>query len=123
MTTLILSWFGGDPDYGDVVKYHLYFGICPQNQQYIGSTLYHDGGEPGPFTYDLGLPLQPGTTYFWKIIAEDSHSVTTESPLWRFTTLEPPNPVPDLDCYGDLSFDYVYPDSTIYGFFTIDNIY
>jgi hypothetical protein len=36
-------------------------------------------------TYDPGV-LAIGETYYWKIIATDNHGISTEGPLWAFTT-------------------------------------
>ncbi len=71
-----LSWIGGDPD-GDPVTYDVYFGtsspptLAVSNQ----STTTHDHGV---FDYE--------TTYYWKIVAWDNHSASTEGPIWSFTT-------------------------------------
>jgi hypothetical protein len=86
-----LNWTGGDPD-GDPVSYDIYFGtnnsppLVVSNQS---STYYYPG------------ILQNQTSYYWKIIAWDNQSASTEGPIWTFTTeqlnqppYEPNNPYP-----------------------------
>ncbi|MCJ7575495.1 MAG: right-handed parallel beta-helix repeat-containing protein [Dehalococcoidia bacterium] len=78
-----LSWTGGDPDLGDTVTYDVYFGTneTPPLKQTIGPY----PAAQSSMTYDPG-PLAGATTYYWKIIATDSHGISTEGPLWDFTT-------------------------------------
>ena len=71
-----LSWIGGDPD-GNPVTYNVYFGtnttpsIVSNNQ----TTTSYDPGN-----------LNSVTTYYWYIIAWDNQSLSTQGPLWEFTT-------------------------------------
>lgn len=71
-----LSWTGGDPD-GNPVTYDVSFGtsatppLVSNNQT---STNYNPG------------TLSAGTTYYWKIVAEDSLGATTPGPVWSFAT-------------------------------------
>lgn len=75
--TPVLSWLGGDPD-NETVTYDVYFGannppaMVSQNQSV---TIYH----PDSLSYN--------TTYYWMIVAWDSHNASTSGPLWHFTTL------------------------------------
>lgn len=71
-----LSWTGGDPD-GDPVVYDVYFGTAyplPRVSEGQSST-----------TYDPGT-LAPNTTYYWRIVAHDSHDASTTGPDWMFVT-------------------------------------
>jgi len=73
----ILTWVGGDPNYGDTVTYDVYFGTSsppPLVVEDIHQTAY----DPG--TMDLG------TTYFWQIVAEDSQGESKTGSIWTFTT-------------------------------------
>jgi hypothetical protein len=72
-----LSWTGGDPDAGDTVTYDVYFGITsppPKLASNISGTSYQ------PTT------LEQNTTYYWKIVAWDSHGASTTGAMWLFTT-------------------------------------
>lgn len=71
----VLSWSGGDPD-GDSVTYDVYFGTTSSPPQVATGQLNT--------MYDPGT-LQHETTYYWKIVAWDSHNVFAEGPIWIFT--------------------------------------
>jgi hypothetical protein len=70
------SWTGGDPN-GDDVTYDVYFGET--NPPPLIYSNFPDT------TYDPGT-MQFGTTYYWKIVARDTHGATTTGPIWSFTT-------------------------------------
>ena len=73
-----LSWSCSDPD-GDPVTYDVYFGTAanpPRVQQNHNLT-----------TYDPGS-LNANTTYYWKIVAMDNRSHSTEGLVWNFRTSE-----------------------------------
>jgi len=78
-----LSWSCSDPN-GDSLTYDVYFGTItppPLVASSIGSSSY----DPGELNYE--------TTYYWKIVARDSHGVETEGPVWNFKTKDaPPGP-------------------------------
>jgi hypothetical protein len=80
-----LSWQGGDPDAGDTVTYDVYFGTSssPSIVSHNQSSLSYD---PGTLAYS--------TYYYWKIVAWDNHGLSTEGPLWHFTTIYIPNRPP-----------------------------
>jgi len=72
-----LSWIGGDPNQGDTVTYDVYFGSTTPPPKVIGNqsaTQY----DPGTMNYQ--------TTYYWRIIAWDTHNSSTIGPQWQFTT-------------------------------------
>jgi len=107
-----LSWNCSDPD-GDDLTYDVYLEANdPTPDVLVSDDQTGTTFDPGTFDY--------GTTYYWKIIAKDSHSATTEGPIWYFTTEE--TPVPDLDCGGSLSWTGVKPGATVSGSFTVENI-
>ncbi len=97
LITTGLSWQDSDPE-GDSLNFDLYFGTT----------------EPPPLignqrdtTYAPPTPLDGGTTYYWMIIAHDSHNNQTSGPLWLFTTeavnrppSAPSNPSPPDGQYG-----------------------
>ena len=71
-----LSWNCNDPD-GDILTYDIYFGINmtpPLIASDISDTTYNPG------------ELNGGETYYWKVIARDSHGGKKGSPLWSFKT-------------------------------------
>jgi uncharacterized repeat protein (TIGR01451 family) len=77
-------WYGGDPDVGDSVTYDVYFSTdtLPTYRTTIGPYAY----DLNPFAVDFGVPMTADTTYYWQIVAEDSHGAITEGPIWSFTT-------------------------------------
>ena len=72
-----LTWTGGDPDAGDTLTYSIRLAA-----------------DSDPSTVTEGLSaceyssedLMPCQTYEWQVIALDNHGVTTEGPVWSFTT-------------------------------------
>ena len=99
-----LSWAGGDPD-GDSVTYDVYFGTASSPPKVISNqsiTSYN----PGTMSYS--------TTYYWKIVAWDSHGTTTPGLIWHFTTVNNPpvfgTPSPANGSIGNsLSFTWSIP--------------
>jgi len=87
----ILKWTGGDPNSGDKVTYHIYFGKSSP-PPFVGDVT-QNAFDPG--TMDLGA------TYYWQIVAEDSEGLEKSGPIWYFTTqLEPNDPPSKPDIYG-----------------------
>lgn len=81
-----LSWSGGDPDPGDSVRYDVYFGSMLPLQKVasnISMTTYHPG-----FLFN-------GLTYFWSVISRDNHGLSTQGPMWHFTTIDASNNPPE----------------------------
>jgi hypothetical protein len=77
-----LSWTGGDPDPGQSVSYDVYFEAGDPTPD----VLVCDGA-PAP-ACDPGT-LTTGLHYYWYVVATDSHSASTVSPTWGFTTVCP----------------------------------
>jgi len=75
-----LSWMGGDPD-GDIVTYDVYLEANNPDPQILISS------DQQNTSYHIS-DLNPATTYYWKIVATDNHSHSTEGPIWSFTTEE-----------------------------------
>jgi intein/homing endonuclease len=82
--TTQLSWYGGDPDPGDVVTYEIYFGTNPSPLHIADKKC--PGDQPNPITYNLTIMMQYGTTYYWQIKATDKDGNSSVSPIWSFTT-------------------------------------
>jgi hypothetical protein len=81
-----LTFYGGDPDTGDQVYYHIYFGTNSSSWDVHITTAWYPSDVTGPFTHPPGMTLTNGTTYYWQIIAEDNQSAQTPGPVWSFTT-------------------------------------
>jgi len=73
-----LSWKGGDPDTGDTTRYDLFWGLNTNTGNVgISNTLNT--------VLDLGL-VASETTIYWRVVAKDNHSLSTDGPVWHFTT-------------------------------------
>lgn len=84
-----LTWTGGDPD-GNLDYYKVYF-------EKGDSTPDNVLGEPS--TEEIILPsLDPGSTYYWKVIGYDTSGLSSENrgpiPTWEFTTATADNDPP-----------------------------
>ncbi len=87
-----LRWQAATDQDGDPVIYRVELGPT-QPPEYAGSTANTQ--------FDPGT-LQEGTTYYWRIVAEDAFGGSTPGPTWRFQTgivpnlppSAPSNPVP-----------------------------
>ena len=80
-TTADLSWTGGDPDIGDTTRYCVYYGTS-SNPPMVSNNQTLTTYDPGTMNYY--------TKYYWKIVAWDNHSLSTEGPIWDFTTTTKP---------------------------------
>ncbi len=80
-----LQWNGGDPDSNDVVLYNVYLGTNQHMLDVIALTAPYPASEIN-ITFDIHFQLQINTKYYWKIIAYDSEELSSESPVWSFTT-------------------------------------
>ena len=71
-----LSWLCSDPD-DDDLTYNVYFGTSnpPGLVSNHQTSSYYEPGE-----------LAISTTYFWRIVAYDTHGDSSSSSLWNFTT-------------------------------------
>jgi len=72
-----LSWTGGDPDVGDTVTYDVYFGTASSPPKLVNNQTSS--------SYQPAL-LNGNMTYYWKIVAWDTHGASTAGPMWSFTT-------------------------------------
>jgi PKD repeat protein len=84
--TTDLMWTGGDPDVNDTVLYDVYFGTTNPPPKIVANQ--------SATVYNLGT-LDYSTKYYWKIVAWDTHAVSTTGPVWDFTTIienRPPYP-------------------------------
>jgi len=92
-----LSWTCTDPE-GDPLTYDIYFGTETTPPLFAtGQT---------ETTYDPGT-LENYTEYFWKIVAHDDQSNTTEGPVWNFITMGGPCPGIPTITYGGQVYNTV----------------
>jgi len=82
-----LSWTGGDPD-GDSLTYDVYLEANDSTPDILVSENQTDT------TYDPGT-MNYSTRYYWKIVAWDEHGVSTDGPIWDFTTMSDSNHPPN----------------------------
>ena len=78
---VVLTWTGGDPDPDDAVTYDLLLGTWPDSLMSVAVNLLTP-----TFTKQS---LAQGTTYYWQVVAGDSHGNITTAPVWQFTTWQP----------------------------------
>lgn len=89
-TDTVLSWEAGDQvDTSKDIYYEIYLGtqpFAPELEEVIGpfsatqsQVSYQPKGNPGHLDYN--------TTYYWQIVAMDEFGITSEGPLWSFTTI------------------------------------
>jgi hypothetical protein len=103
--TTELFWNGGDPD-GDPVTYTVYFGIT--------SSPLKVKNNQSALSYTPGA-LKFNTKYYWKIVAWDNHNLSTEGPIWCFTTrqdanfppYQPSKPVGIINVMINLEYIYI----------------
>ena len=102
-TTITLQWEGGPWAH----NYDIYFGISPNPPLFVANaSTVQSGAQAGqPLletgsaddgvkeTYKLGITLQPGTTYFWRIVSKTMANQTATGPVWSFTTTSTTPPV------------------------------
>jgi hypothetical protein len=76
---VVLSWSCSDPDSGDALTFDVYFG-SDSMPPLVSSTQSEK-------TYDPPENLERNQTYYWKIVAMDSHYDQTAGPIWSFATV------------------------------------
>lgn len=108
-----LSWSGGDPD-GDKCYYDVYFEAENPNPELVSNNQTGTTYKPSQLEYN--------TTYYWKIVSEDTFGEITEGPVWSFTTMGEPQYFPDLDCTGTLQWSGVEAGSSVTGTLRVMNV-
>jgi len=105
-TEVILTWSGGDVD-GDLDYYKVYFEKGDSTPDVFVGTI--DTEIWGP------LFLDRSSTYYWKIVAYDTSGLSTEGPVWHFSTAgttpnQPPNqPENPFPMHGATNVDISTP--------------
>lgn len=96
LTTVTLQWEGGPWAH----KYDIYFGTSPSPPLFVANaSTTQSGAQTGqPLldtgsvddgvveSYKLQTALQPGTTYYWRIVSKTMANQTENGPTWSFTT-------------------------------------
>ena len=68
-------------------NYDIYFGTTPNPPLLAADQPARPEPVERPTTGYFGLPaLQPGTTYYWKIVSKTMANVAAAGPVWSFTT-------------------------------------
>jgi hypothetical protein len=78
LSSLTLSWTGGDPDPGDTAKYDVYFDTSNPPSTRVAQDLVP--------TSLARTNLNSGTTYYWQIISKDRRGAVTTGSVWTFQT-------------------------------------
>ena len=91
-----LSWTGGDPDPGDTVTYDVYLDATSPPTTKVSNN------QTGTI-YDPPSELNYDETYYWIIVAWDTHGASTNGDEWHFTTESTPNNPPNLPSDPDPS--------------------
>ncbi len=87
-----LSWVGGDPNQGDVVKYDVYLEKGDETPDKLVSEQQLEE------VFDPDEDFELFATYYWQIVAWDSQDLSTTSQVWRFTTgINNPPGKPSID--------------------------
>ena len=77
-----LSWYAGP--WGQL--YDIYFGSS-SNPPLLASNVQLGPSQSSTDYRTYALPsLQPGTTYYWRIVSKTMAFVTAQGPIWSFTT-------------------------------------
>lgn len=105
-----LGWTGGDPD-GNPVKYDIYFGLTNPPPKVISNQ--------SALTYDPTGTLTPNTKYYWKIVAWDNYSASTQGPIWSFTT----KTLPTVSISKPLANTLYFQDDVLLGQFSFTVVY
>ena len=83
--------------------YDIYFGTSPNPPLFAQDVALGPSQTTTDYkTYSTLPPLQPGTTYYWKIVSKTMAGVTNAGSVWSFTTAGTPSgggplPAPWLD--------------------------
>lgn len=99
-TNVTLQWEGGYFAH----LYDVYLGTSPNPPLYASNLAL------GPSNWDgqhqsltLTSALQPGTTYYWRVVGKTMANKTASSPVWNFTTTgAAPAPPPPSTGSGDI---------------------
>jgi len=87
-----LVWYGGPWAH----LYDIYFGTDPNAMTLLAKEQPLGPSETTTQNQSFALPtLQPGTTYYWKIVSKTAALLANEGPIWSFTTAGTGPPPPN----------------------------
>ena len=90
-TGVTLRWEGGWWAH----VYDVYLGTSPNPPLHAANlSLWPSSWEGHQQYLELQAPLQPGTTYYWRIVGKTIANRSASSPTWSFTTAGTPPPPP-----------------------------
>ena len=93
-TNVTLQWEGGLWAH----VYDVYLGTSPNPLLFAPNVAIEprDNGQRESLT--LTSALQPGTTYYWRVVGKTMANLAASSPVWTFTTAgDPPPPPPPVN--------------------------
>lgn len=73
-----VRWDASSVTSGDTARYDVYVGTSTNPTNLVASDRLNTAA-------DIGV-LGPNTTYYWKVIAKNTHSQSTSSAVWNFKT-------------------------------------
>src|SRR5204863_9406736 len=75
-------------------NYDIYFGTSPNPPLLESNKRLGPSQNSTDYRYYALPALQPGTTYYWKIVSKTMAYVSAAGPVWSFTTAGGPPPPP-----------------------------
>jgi internalin A len=86
---VVLSWSGGaNTNSNDDIYYKLFFGSNLDEEFDLLDTIGPFPASQVEFTYPISN-IEVDTYYNWQVVASNSFGLTTEGPVWSFTTEDP----------------------------------
>ncbi len=114
-TTLVkLKWDGGYYAH----YYDVYFGLDPNPPLFLANLHLGPKDASTNATQSLLLPtLQPGTTYYWRIVSRTVAGLQTAGPISSFTTkgIPPPPPPPPVGAVTQVIWAADVLPASVYG--------
>ena len=115
-TSLTFKWFGGP--WAHLYEFYLATDSSFTNIVHSNLQLAETPAKTATstFSYAPAITLQPGTTYYWRVVGKTMALKTKTSPVWSFTTegaAPPPPPPPPPPPAGDGEIVLYASDATV----------
>ena len=81
-TTVKLSWYGGLWAH----NYDVYLGTSPTPPLFAANLTLGPSASTTTLQSFTTPPLQPNTTYYWRVVSKTMANATAAGPVWTFTT-------------------------------------